>query len=77
MKQRLRLKRGITMGKKKDKKKNKQKQDEECYVITPKGIAVLAMIKAGIYANITDEQFEMFWEDFDTSMEECGYIREE
>lgn len=63
------------MGKKKN-KKDKQNDNEERYVITPKGIAVLALIKAGVYANMTESQFEMFWEEFETSMEECGYIRE-
>lgn len=54
-----------------DKKKNKKEE----YVITPKGIALLALIKAGAFANMTNSQFDMFWEDFEASMKQCGYIK--
>ena len=39
-------------------KNKKEQMEEERYVITPKGVAVLALIKAGIYAEITDGHLE-------------------
>lgn len=57
-------------------KNKKEQMEEERYVITPKGVAVLVLIKAGIYAEITDGQFELFWKEFAKGMKQAGYVHE-
>ena len=49
--------------------------EEEKYVITPKGCAILAMFDAEI--ELKDEaQFEFFWAKFQEHMQNAGYIEE-
>lgn len=49
--------------------------EEEKYVITPKGCAVLAMFDAEI--ELKDEaQLDLFWVKFQERMENAGYIKE-
>lgn len=51
--------------------------NEEKYVITPKGLAWLALSQVGMLENTSEGQFEAFWVLFETSMTKAGYIVEE
>ena len=53
-------------------KKKKKAEKEERYVATPKGLAYLALVKSGI--KFTELSFELFWNEFETSMRKAGYI---
>ena len=50
------------------------KESEERYVITPKGIATLAMLRTGLIQNTDDPRFEGFWQLFESDMEKLGYV---
>lgn len=54
-----------------------KKQEEEKYVITPKGIAVLAMMQSGLIVHSDDPRFEGFWRMFEEDMKRLGYIVED
>ena len=49
--------------------------EEERYVLTPKGIAVLCLQDIGI--ELTDHQLDHFWILFEHYMKQFGYIRED
>lgn len=49
------------------------KESEEKYVITPKGIATLAMLRTGLIQSMNDPR-EGFWQLFESDMERLGYI---
>lgn len=53
--------------------------DNVRYKITPKGLAWLAMMRAGILNdwNVEGKMFEEFWADFEAGMTEAGYVTEE
>ena len=44
------------------------------HVITPKGIATLAMLRTGLIQSTNDPRFEGFWQLFESDMERLGYI---
>ena len=50
------------------------KESEEQSVITPKGIATLAMLRTGLIQSTNDPRFEGFWQLFESDMERLGYI---
>lgn len=50
--------------------------DEERYVVTPKGLAWLAFCQCGIADKISESQFEGFWNLFISSMEKANYVTE-
>lgn len=50
-------------------------EDEERYVVTPKGLLHYALMKAEI--ECSDQQFEHAWLQFVTDMKELDYIKEE
>ena len=50
------------------------KESEEKYVITPKGIATLAMLRTGLIQSTNDPRFEGFWQLFEMAMERPGEI---
>lgn len=52
----------------------KKSKDEELYVIAPKGIATLAMLRTGLIQSTDDPRFDGFWELFNSDMERLGYI---
>lgn len=54
---------------------SKNNEQEERYVITPKGIAMLALSNAGIDYN--DPQFDTFWILFEHYMRKNGYLAED
>lgn len=49
--------------------------EEEKYVITPKGCALLALADANIVVE-DEECFNLFWDKFQEHMENAGYIKE-
>lgn len=51
-------------------------EQEERYVITPKGCACLALSQVGI-CEIDDPRIEPFWILFEKYMSNAGYIKEE
>lgn len=51
--------------------------NEEKYVITPKGCAWLALNQIGAFDYMTEGQFEAFWILFEDSMRKAGYIVDE
>lgn len=52
----------------------KNSDKEKRYVITPKGIAALAMLQCGLIQNIDDPRFGGFWALFTSDMTRLGYI---
>lgn len=48
--------------------------DDAIYRITPKGLAILAMIDAGLITNMDDRRFDRFWDEFYNGMINAGYI---
>ena len=57
--------------------------DESCeddenvrYQLTPKGIACLAMLHAGLVTSVDDPRIEGFWSMFLRDMEKLGYTQE-
>ena len=51
--------------------------DEERYVITPKGIACLSLLQCGLVTDINDPRIEGFWALFENGMRTGGYVKEE
>ena len=49
---------------------------EEQYKITPKGIAVVAMMETGILEDMDDPRIEGFWTIFEALMTSNGYVEE-
>ena len=56
-------------------KKKKKAEEEERYVITPKGIAYLSLMSSGI--KFTEPSFELFWNEFEAGMRKAGYITDD
>lgn len=54
-----------------------KKKEEEVYVITPKGLATLAMLHSGLIQTIEDPRLDGFWQMFMQDMEKHGYIQED
>lgn len=59
-----------------------QTEDEDddentVYRLTPKGIACIDLINAGLMESINDPRFNDFWTMFDNDMHRLGYIEEE
>ena len=54
-----------------------EKDNEEKYVITPKGIATICMLRSGLITDVNDQRFEGFWRMFSEDMKRCGYIKNE
>ena len=52
-------------------------KDKEKYVITPKGIFLLALSKANLIDAIADWRADAAWTIFELMMKERGYIVEE
>ena len=54
-------------------------EDDEntVYRLTPKGIACIDLINAGLMESINDPRFNDFWTMFDNDMHRLGYIEEE
>ena len=48
--------------------------DDERFVITPKGIAALALTKMGLVESVDDWRIDGFWAVFETKMRACGYV---
>lgn len=52
--------------------------DEEArYTLTPKGIALISMIGAGLIEGIDDPAFDIFWRLFTNDMKRFGYVKED
>lgn len=49
---------------------------EEMYRLTPKGIAVLAMLQTGLLEDMVDPRIEGFWTIFEALMTRNGYVEE-
>lgn len=54
--------------------RKKTNNEEERYVIAPKGIAILAMLQCGLIQSMDDPRFEGFWTLFEGDMMRHGYI---
>lgn len=52
------------------------KDKQEAYKISPKGIAVMAMIRSGLIRSAADPRFLGFWELFESNMRKHGYASE-
>lgn len=50
---------------------------EEKYRLTPKGIAVLAMIQTGLIEDMDDPRIEGFWSIFEAIMTRNGWVKVE
>jgi len=59
------------------KKKKKEKEPWERYVLSPKGCAVCAMLDAGIIDNINDERIDVFYHEYERLMSLHGYIKKD
>ena len=51
--------------------------NEERYVISPKGCAWLALKELGMLDNVSDTKFNAFWILFENYMKNAGYIQED
>ena len=51
--------------------------EEEKYMFTPKGIAIISMLQCGLITDINDPRVEGFWTIFENGMRNSGYIVEE
>lgn len=49
---------------------------KEEYRLTPKGIAVIAMLQTGLVSDMDDPRIDGFWTIFKASMKGHGYIEE-
>lgn len=49
-------------------------ENEERYVIAPKGIATLALLECGLVDSISDPRINGFWCIFEQGMMKGGYI---
>ena len=50
--------------------------EEEKYVLTPKGIAVISLLQSGLITDINDQRIEGFWTLFQQGMIKAGYTPE-
>ena len=50
--------------------------EEEKYVIAPKGIFALALLKMNLIENVMDWRVDAAWTIFELMMKERGYIQE-
>lgn len=48
--------------------------EEAIYQITPKGIAILAMLDVGLITSMDDKRFDKFWDKFCDGMINAGYV---
>lgn len=55
------------------KKKSKQ---EEKYVLSPKGIACIAIRECGLISSVDDSRLDDFWSRFEETMRALGYVGE-
>ena len=51
-------------------------ENEERWMLTPKGIAVVSLLEAELISDIDDVRAERFWEWFDALMTINGYVKE-
>lgn len=56
---------------------DKDDDDDEIYELTPKGIAIMAMLQTGLVRNSDDPRIEGFWTIFAKTMIEEGYVQNE
>ena len=56
---------------------SESEDDNTLYQITPKGIAIVSMLRCGLIDNIDDPRVEGFWMLFEDGMRKGGYIVEE
>lgn len=56
--------------------KNNMNEDEERYVITPKGIFSLALTRTNLVESIDDWRVDAAWAIFELMMKQGGYIVE-
>lgn len=48
-------------------------EEDELYVITPKGLAALCMIQCGLVDGFSDPRIEGFWTLFEHGMKNAGF----
>lgn len=46
------------------------------YELTPKGIAIMAMLQVGLITSTDDPRIEGFWTIFEHTMINLGYVQE-
>lgn len=51
--------------------------DDEVYVVTPKGLATLALLDASLVDDFDDHRIDLFWDLFEKDMQAHGYVQEE
>lgn len=54
----------------------KKSDDGETYTLTPKAIAAMSAYEAGLITDIHDPRFKTFWEEFEVTMRECGWVED-
>ena len=52
-------------------------ESKEEYRLTPKGIAVIAMLQTGLVSDMDDPRIDGFWTIFETIMRRNGYVEED
>ena len=52
-------------------------ENEECWKLTPRGVAVAALLESDLIADVDDERADLFWELFVALMILNGYVQEE
>lgn len=50
---------------------------KEEYRLTPKGIAVIAMLQTGLVSDMDDPRIDGFWTIFEAVMKRNGYVEED
>lgn len=50
--------------------------NRDTYKLTPKGMAVLAMLQVGLVTTSDDPRIEGFWTIFEHNMINLGYVQE-
>lgn len=50
--------------------------NEKKYVLTPKALAILALMQVGLITSMDDPRADGFWTIFESNMREKGYVQE-
>lgn len=50
--------------------------EDEVFTLSPRGIASIAMLRAGLASSSEDPRIDGFWELFESMMRKHGYVSE-
>ncbi len=54
-----------------------KKKDDARYVLTPKGIARVSMLRSGLITTSEEPRFDGFWALFEQGMRQAGYVEDD